>query len=119
MNGRKTIGSALWLLTLLGRYVPATWDGIQPAVVANGNTVSDRELADRLGVKPATVAKWRKRLCKAGVLHWHLVPKLGRIFYLHNLEPVLAFTPSTSQQQHIPIDAVRPGADQRGQPWQN
>ena len=79
-NPRKEIGSAVWLLMLLLRFVPAEWTGDEPAWIAGGNPVCDAELAERLEVSPAVITKWRLRLRKIGLLGWLVSPGKGRAF---------------------------------------
>lgn len=85
---RRLIGNSVWLLVLLARYTPSDWDGRQPVWISGGNAIGDRELADLLGgVSVRTLATWRRRLRKAGVLRWLIAPEGGRVFILQNCFP--------------------------------
>jgi hypothetical protein len=79
---RKQIGPALWLLALLCRFTPAEYTGDESAWVAGGNVISDAEFAGRLGASLRTIANWRRRLRKLGLLGWYVAPGSGRVFWV-------------------------------------
>lgn len=87
-HARFQIRSALWLLGLLSFYVPPEWNGEQPVWIAQGNLVTDAELGERLGASPRTIASWRLRLRKAGIIGWHVAPGRGRTFWLNALNRI-------------------------------
>jgi hypothetical protein len=67
-NLRKQIGSAVWLFAVLSHFTPAEWTGEGAAWIADCNAIADGELAERLGVSCATVASWRLKLRKFGLI---------------------------------------------------
>lgn len=67
---REQVGNAIWLLTLIWQYRPRGCDDSTFVTVANEGVITDNELAVALGVRPGTVAKWRRNLRRAGVLTW-------------------------------------------------
>lgn len=89
MNGRKTIGSAVWLLIFLAAYTPENWTGDARAYIAGGNIISDGELADRLQITLGTLASWRRRLRRAGLLDWLVRPGVGRVYIISALNQAL------------------------------
>lgn len=90
MSVRKEIGSAVWLLALLVRFAPVEWTGNDTAWLANGNVVSDAELAELLEVSRATVANWRSRLRKLGLIGWLVAPGQGRALWIGAVNRVFA-----------------------------
>jgi predicted ArsR family transcriptional regulator len=79
---RPKIREAIYLWLLLGTCVPDTGD--QWLVVANGNGVSDEELAMRLDIPAATARKWRKKLEAVGAIRTTQVGPRTRRFELFN-----------------------------------
>jgi hypothetical protein len=79
---RKQIGPTWCLLALLCRFAPAEWTGDGAAWVAGGAVIADAELAERLGVSLKTIATWRRRLRKLGLLGWYVAPGAGRVFWV-------------------------------------
>lgn len=75
MKLRKQVGPAIWLLLLLWRFAPRYWDRTEWVIVAKGNFVTDAELGKYLDAKPGTVAKWRLRLRRHGLVRW--ITKVG------------------------------------------
>jgi len=61
-NIGKIIGRARRLLELLVEQAPVDWDGKAATGVANGNFVTDVDLAERLNVSLGTAARWRRIL---------------------------------------------------------
>lgn len=86
---REQIGPAIWLFALLTRFTPADWTGDESAWIAAGNAISDPELSERLQVSLPTIATWRRRLHKAGLLGWLVAPGIGRVFFLTAVNQVL------------------------------
>jgi hypothetical protein len=97
MNGRQKIGSALWLLIFLAAYTPENWTGDAPAYIAGGNIVSDGELADRLQITLGTLASWRRRLRRAGLLDWLVRPGVGRVYIISALNQALPYEQAAIQ----------------------
>ncbi len=79
---RKQIGPTWCLLALLCRFAPAEWNGDGAAWVAGGAVIADAELAERLGASLRTIATWRRRLRKLGLLGWYVAPGVGRVFWV-------------------------------------
>ena len=131
MNIRKQIGPGLWLFAFLGQFTPASWDGIERVVVAEGNVISDRELADRLQVTASTISSWRRRLKRAGLLDWLSERGRGRVLFLRGVSQ--AFAPSARAGETDPapkagdpatvdqcaLQAEAKAAAQQAQRWVN
>ena len=109
MHLHKQIGPAVWLLLLLLRFVPADWSGDEPAWVVGGNVVSDSELAERLEVSRAVIAKWRLRLCKLGLVGWLVAPGQGRAFGVAGANRVLGSEEKRARQEAAKQIAQPPG----------
>ncbi|PYU22169.1 MAG: hypothetical protein DMG32_18965 [Acidobacteria bacterium] len=86
---RRRVGPAVWLLAFFAAYTPAGWTGDTPAYIAQGNIISDGELADRLQISIGTLASWRRRLRKAHLLDWLVRPGVGRVYIISALNKVL------------------------------
>ena len=99
MNPRKQIGSAVWLLVFFKQYMPEGWDVNEPAYVANANIMSDSFIAQRLFTSERTIAIWRGRLRKAGVLDWLVKFGEGRVYIVRGLERTIASNQDCTIQQ--------------------
>lgn len=89
MSRRKQLGQAVWLFCLFAHFVPENWSGNEPVVVAGGNVITDRDIAERLDVTCCTVADWRRRLRRAGLLTWLVSPGVGRVYFLQAINRLL------------------------------
>jgi hypothetical protein len=88
-NLRKQVGPAVWLLSACVHSAPAEWTGDESAWIARGNPITDIQLAEWLGESARTIAKWRLRLRKLGLLGWHVAPGNGRVFWVGPVNRVL------------------------------
>jgi hypothetical protein len=88
-NLRKHVGPAVWLLGACVHSAPAEWSGDDSAWIARGNPITDIQLAEWLGESARTIAKWRLRLRKLGLLGWHVAPGKGRVFWVGPVNRVL------------------------------
>lgn len=88
-NLRKKVGAALWLLCACVHSAPAQWTGDESAWIAGGNAITDIQLAEWLGESARTIAKWRLRLGKLGLIGWHVAPGQGRVFWVGAVNRVL------------------------------
>lgn len=87
MERRKRIGTAFWLLSLLCGGAPDEWNWSLPIFVGGGVSITDAELGQRLGVRPRTIAAWRRKLRALGILRWMSEPGVaGRYFILQRME---------------------------------
>ena len=93
MNLHKQVGPALWLLVLLAAHTPKGWEGSSSVYVADGNVISDAELAERLQVSPQTLGRWRRRLRKAQSIDWLVKPGVGRVYIITVPKHALAMEP--------------------------
>lgn len=105
-NLRKLIGSSIWLLFHLLRFVPSEWTGSEPVWVAGGNVVSDRELAEGLEVSLAVISSWRIRLRNLGLLGWLVSPGKGRALWVAGVNRVFSNGENPGSQE----TANRPAA---------
>jgi hypothetical protein len=87
-NLRKKVGPAVWLFSVCVHSAPAEWSGDEPAWIAGGRPITDAQLAAWLGESARTIATWRLRLRKLGLLGWHVAPN-GRAFWLGPVNRVL------------------------------
>jgi hypothetical protein len=106
MNLRKEIGPAVWLLVLLWLYTPEKWDGVEWAAISNGDVVSDKGLGALLDAQPVTVASWRRRLKRAGLLDWLVKPGVGRQLFVKGFHQIFGAHPAAEQ----PAAAAKPAA---------
>ena len=88
-NIRKKVGHAIWLLSVFAHRAPAEWSGDESAWIAGGNPLTDSQLGEWLGESARTIAEWRLRLRKLGLLGWHVVPGKGRAFWVGPVNRVL------------------------------
>ncbi|HEY6129266.1 MAG TPA: hypothetical protein VIW23_13895 [Candidatus Acidoferrum sp.] len=99
MNLRKQIGSSIWLLIHLLRFVPSEWTGAEPVWVAGGIVVSDEGLAEALEVSPAVISGWRTKLRKLGLLGWLVSPGKGRALWVAGVNRVFNDGENSASQQ--------------------
>ncbi len=103
---RKRIGSSVWLLSFLAGWVKADWDGLERLPVEYGTPLTDRDLALLLEVKPATVARWRLRARRAGLLYWQDDPDTGgRVFFFEPLKKAFPEAVSKAPSQPVQMEA--------------
>src|ERR1700730_14513693 len=81
-NLRRLVGPAAWLFVFLAAHTPEGWIGDAPTWVAGGNIISDGELAERLQISLGTLANWRRRLRRAGLLDWLVRLGVGRAYII-------------------------------------
>jgi hypothetical protein len=105
---RTQIGPAVWLLLLLLRYAPLEWSGDESAWVVGGNVVSDAELAERLGVSPAVIRRWRLKLRKFGLVGWLVAPGQGRAFWVAGANRLLGSEEKPESQEAAKQTAALP-----------
>ena len=112
---RKQIGPAVWLLAVLVRFTPADWKEDEPTYVAGGNVVSDADLGELLEVSTQTIATWRRRLRKTGLIGWLILPGQGRVFWVAALNHLCAPFGNPAQTAQGPAEEsapAKPGPEQ-------
>jgi hypothetical protein len=106
-NLRKKVGPAVWLFSVCVHGAPAGWSGDEPAWIAGGRPITDAQLAAWLGESARTIATWRLRLRRLGLLGWHIAPGNGRVFWLgpvnRVLEELLGKSPATQSAMAAPV----------------